>query len=403
MAPALPPLMSAGYLLARTGLYGMAWLDDDFIVNARFGELSEGLAVGEPLYASLPILADYEDDIRALPPDPMSSFELPGILLVKDGPDQPPRVDIHVFRHQDNIEEHDAADADARLINTTQFLLFLTRAGSRSGNDLAVARMQRDRHILLEQIEQQKLALDGAYRELELCNRDLEDFASIVSHDLKAPMRSLRYLADDIETALDQNDQSQARAACEDLKAQSRRMSSMLTQLLDYASLGRQQTIMDKVDTRALVTAVIASLPQPKGMAIEVTGDWPELETYIAPLDLVLRNLIGNAIKHHDRSDTGRISIVASQNNDQLLIEITDDGPGIPKAHQKAIFFPFRTFATDKAGQTSSLEASHGMGLAFVQRTLEAVGGAIELHSAPETHRGTKFKVHWPLAMSQKG
>lgn len=400
MVRATPPLMNAGMLLARTGIYGMAWLDGNFIVNSRFGELSDGLEVGEPLYKGLPILADYEDDIRALPDNTTVSFELPGILLVSSGPKQPPRVDIHVFRYQAGNIEYETAEDETPEQETTHFLLLLTRAGSPAGNDLAVARMQRDRHILLEQINQQKLELEGAYRELELCNRDLEDFASIISHDLKAPMRSLRYMADDIETALNQNDNALARMACEALKSQSRRMSSMLSQLLDYASLGRQDEIVEEIDSRELAETIISSLPRPNGMTIEIKGDWPKIKTYIAPLDLVLRNLIGNAINHHDQPEHGRIDVSAAHAPDMLTINISDDGPGIPSSHQKAIFFPFRSFSDNPSGAPGSAEPSHGMGLAFVKRTLETVGGSIELTSDSERCRGTKFTVRWPLTNS---
>ncbi|MEQ8824983.1 MAG: HAMP domain-containing sensor histidine kinase [Filomicrobium sp.] len=384
-------------LLARTGIYGMVWLDDEFVVTARFGDLSDGIEVGDSLYVGLPILADYEDDIRALPKDAAKGFELPGVLLVQNSTDQKPRIDIHVYRFVPFEHETGQTNAAEPSQDDVQYLLLLTRAGSAAGNDLAIARMQRDRRILLEQIEQQKLELERTNKELELCNRDLEDFASIISHDLKAPMRSLRYLANDVEEALAQNNSSDARTACEALKTQTRRMSSMLIELLDYASLGRRQDIVDKTDTRALVETIVDSLPQPAGMTIEVSGTWPTLETYIAPLDLVLRNLINNAIKHHDHPDKGRITIDAIEKEPHLILTIGDDGPGIPQSRHNAIFYPFRSFHEKSAEKEPDTDASHGMGLAFVKRTLEAVGGEITVVSNAPQKRGTKFVVRWPL------
>lgn len=397
MVRANPPLLSAGMLLARTGIYGMVWLDDEFVVTARFGDLSDGIEVGDSLYAGLPILADYEDDIRALPKDAATGFELPGVLLVQNSSDQKPRIDIHVYRFVPFEHEEGQSNAAEPSQDDTQYLLLLTRAGSPAGNDLAIARMQRDRRILLEQIEQQKLALERTNKELELCNRDLEDFASIISHDLKAPMRSLRYLANDVEEALAQNNPTGARTACEALKSQTRRMSSMLLELLDYASLGRHQEIIDNTDTRALIETIVGSLPIPEGMTVEINGHWPTLQTYVAPLDLVLRNLINNAIKHHDHPDKGRITIDAMEKEPHLILTVGDDGPGIPQARQSAIFYPFRSFQRQSPEQEPKTDASHGMGLAFVKRTLNAVDGEITVVSDAPQNRGTKFIVRWPL------
>jgi signal transduction histidine kinase len=112
--------------------------------------------------------------------------------------------------------------------------------------------------------------------------------------------------------------------------------------------------------------------------------------TLAAPLELVLRNLVGNAIKHHDRSD-GRILLSASSGEDTLDITVHDDGPGIAREWQDAIFLPFR-----KVDDTSDAEDSSGMGLALVRRTLDRIGGSIRLQSEAPHQRGTTFHVRWP-------
>ncbi|MBU1212870.1 MAG: HAMP domain-containing histidine kinase [Alphaproteobacteria bacterium] len=402
--PASPgPLLSAGLLLARNRIYAMAWLDAELMVTARFGDLAPGLEAGEPLHAGLPVLADYEDEIRALPRDGRSSFELPGIMLVDPDGKPAPRIDLIVYRHAGaagvgfDVQTPIDGPRDAATGDTSEFLLLITRAGTQT-MDLAVARMQRDRHILLEDIAQKKLELDRVNAELELCNRDLEDFATIISHDLKAPMRALRYLADDIETALDRGQPQAARQACADLKTQSRRMSTMLSELLDYAAVGRRKESLEACDTRALIDSITASLPRPPGLAIVIEGDWPIIETYPAPLDLVIRNLIDNAIKHHDRPGEGEIRIAATPCADSLDIVIQDDGPGIPRGRQEAVFQPFRSYRPDgECGPEATGELSHSMGLAFVKRMVATVGGRLDLSSDPSRQRGSAFKISWPV------
>lgn len=401
------PLMSAGLLLARNHILTMAWLDSDLVVTGRFGELAPALEVGEPLSFGLPVLADYQDDIRALPCDGRTPFELPGILLVGNEGKPTSRIDIIVFRHAEMnpagsltaTNENSAPGTPGTPGQHSQFLLLITRAGARS-MDIAVARLQRDRQMLLEDVEQKKLELDRLNAELEITNRDLEDFATVISHDLKAPMRALRYLADDIETALDRGNPQHARTACEAIKKQSRRMSSMLSDLLDYASVGRKREIIEPCDTRTLVESIAVSLPRPAGMSLKIGGEWPTIETYIAPLDLVIRNLLDNAIKHHDRGESGQIRIIAAVTGDTLDIAIQDDGPGIPLARQEAIFYPFRSYPNLEA-ETGAEQAasSQGMGLAFVKRTIESIGGSLSLTSDPRNARGSRFELSWPLRL----
>ncbi len=406
-APA--PLLDAGIVLARNGIFGLAWLDAELFVTARYGDLAARLEVGAPLSEGLPVLADYTEDIAALPADGERSFELPGIMMI--GPDgtPEPRVDVHVFRLT-RSERGTLAAGDEP--SAPGYLLLLSRASGQAATDMAVARYQRERHMLREEIAQQKVELERVNAELELCNRDLEDFAAIISHDLKAPMRTLRYLADEIDKGIRSGvDGSAADAkvtrACAELKEQSRRMSDMLSGLLDYASLGRRREVLEDVDTRALAEAIVASLPRPAGFEIVIAGHWPLARTYRAPLDLTLRNLIDNAIKHHDAPGEGRIEIVCSSKPQALSITVSDNGPGIPCGRHEAVFYPFRSYPvpapkgnTDRAGTAASDDAppaSHGMGLAFVKRTVETAGGALSLVSDPSVARGSRFIIDWPL------
>ena len=168
-------------------------------------------------------------------------------------------------------------------------------------------------------------------------------------------------------------------------------MTAMLSSLLDYASIMRKSDAIARVDTAMLVRTIISSLDVPAGMSMSVAGHWPVVNTMAAPLDLVLRNLIDNAVKHHDRP-TGHIEVGAVLDIHALTITVIDDGPGIPPEHRDVAFLPFRKLHSngDKTGQ--------GMGLALVRRTVEAAGGGIRVDSPAPAARGTTFTVRWPIS-----
>jgi signal transduction histidine kinase len=169
-------------------------------------------------------------------------------------------------------------------------------------------------------------------------------------------------------------------------------MAAMLTELLAYSKIGRKIDAIDHVDTRALVERLVQSTPRAAAMQITISGDWPVLDTLTAPLDLVLRNLVANAVLHHDRA-AGHVNLRATQQRDALRIEVADDGPGIPRDHQESIFLPFRTLS-----ETPSAD-HHGIGLALVRKTVDVVGARLDVISDPPAARGTTFRLDWPLTI----
>ncbi|MEL7049899.1 MAG: HAMP domain-containing sensor histidine kinase, partial [Pseudomonadota bacterium] len=265
-------------------------------------------------------------------------------------------------------------------------------------SEIELVRQMRARLMAEEELARKSQELSISNAELELANRDLEDYAAVISHDLASPLRGMRYIADDIEQHLGSHASAASLKSLADLRTQSRRMSSMLAALLDYASVGRKSEAVENVDTQTLVTEIANSIAKPDGFGITVDGHWPTFVTVRAPLDLVIRNLLDNAIKHHDY-DRGRIVISASEHQDDphyFEFSIQDDGPGIARKHQEAVFLPFRTLTTteDVSGR--------GMGLAFVRRTIETLGGKVTIASNAEVERGTAFHIKWPLTITDK-
>ena len=165
----------------------------------------------------------------------------------------------------------------------------------------------------------------------------------------------------------------------------------MLTDLLAYTRIGHTEEAYAEVDTRALMVAIVKSLPRPEGFSVDLAGDWPVMEVIEPALDLVVRNLLDNAIKHHDRPN-GRVVIAAQSWPRGLEISVADDGPGIAPEHHAAVFQPFLKLASGATPETSG----SGIGLSLVRKAAETAGAVLTLESDPGARRGTTFRLRWP-------
>ncbi len=373
-AASIEDLVETSTFLIERSLCGLVWLDPDLVVRDRAGPLVDFVTLNEPVGTALLPLYGCDDDIRALRANPRHRVELANVKIV-GGRSESPRINI--FLHW--------------LETSGRYVIIVVRATMQSEVEAELENQSRRRVLAEAKIIEQAKALERANAELTRANRDLDEFANIISHDLKSPMRALRYLSEDVEQALARADEKAAKAHLADLRQQARRMSRMLTDLLTYARIGpNDEEAMTETDTRGLIETIIASLPRPEGFAIQIAGEWPVLRTVEAALDLVVRNLVDNAIKHHDRTD-GCVTLAAASHPIGVEILISDDGPGIAPKYHEAIFQPFRQLADPTGSGTSS-----GIGLSLVRKTVETNRARLQLDSAPALRRGTTFQLTWP-------
>ena len=223
--------------------------------------------------------------------------------------------------------------------------------------------------------------------EAERRAEELEQFAYVTSHDLKAPLRAIRNLADWIAEDLQSKLDNQTRERLTLMSDRVSRMQALVEGLLDYCRVGRDKENQEKVDSRVLVADTIDLLSPPSGFLIDVARDMPTLFTNRLELGQVFANLIGNAIKHHG-SNNGHISIGVRDTGRFFEFTIADDGPGIaPEYHQK-IFLMFQVLSVkDDRSDT-------GIGLALVKKIVQERGGSISLES--REGEGANFRFTWP-------
>jgi PAS domain S-box-containing protein len=233
--------------------------------------------------------------------------------------------------------------------------------------------------------EQQRL-------ELARSNADLEEFAYVASHDLKAPLRAISHLVDWIAEDIEASASTETIDNLKLLRGRVVRLQLLLDGLLAYARIGRSKSSLEKVDVAQVVRDVVSVLSPPPGFTIDCQEPMPPLRTHRASLLVVLQNLIGNAIKHHDRSD-GHITITMRKQNGMAEFRVSDDGPGIAPRFHDRIFVIFQTLASRDEVESS------GIGLAIVKKRIEGHGGRIWVESEPPA-RGTTFVFNWKEAAS---
>ena len=236
-----------------------------------------------------------------------------------------------------------------------------------------------------ERKQAQLLAANTA-EELSRANSELERFAYVASHDLKAPLRAIDNLSSWVEEDLGARLAGDSQEHMKLLRGRVRRMEALLDSLLAYSRAGRLRASPEPVKVADLLQDVRDLLGPPDGFSIEAESELPALETARAPLQQVLLNLVANAIKHHDGTH-GRVAVAAEEKDGFYEFRVADDGPGIAPEFFSKVFEMFQTLKS-----RDEVEGS-GMGLAIVKKVVEGCGGRIVVESSG---RGTTFRFTWP-------
>ncbi len=222
---------------------------------------------------------------------------------------------------------------------------------------------------------------------LEKRNQELDQFAYVASHDLKAPLRAIANISHWLEEDLQDKLTDDTRQQLDLLKGRIYRMEKLIDGLLQYSRTGRQEMASEIVAVDKLLKDAIASLAPPPEFMIEIAPEMPKVNTVRVLLEQVFTNLINNAIKHHHRSQ-GTIKITAQKKDDFYEFAVSDDGPGIAPQHQEKVFVLFQTLSPRDDTENT------GIGLSLVKKIVENEKGTISLES--QENEGTTIRFTWP-------
>jgi signal transduction histidine kinase len=223
--------------------------------------------------------------------------------------------------------------------------------------------------------------------ELRQIQAQWEEFGSIACHDLRAPLRALDNLSQWIQEDIGPGAAPQVLENLALMRRRVARMARLLEALGAYAAVGSVATPLTDVDLEALLIELSRVLPKKPAMTLVVSAEIAPFQAAREPLAEVLRQLVDNAVKHHDK-DIRSVWVSAKDLGGSVEISVSDDGPGIPLGDQERIFKPCQTLKPK-----DEVEGS-GMGLALVKRILNWHGASVELYSTPG--RGSRFVLTWP-------
>ncbi len=233
-----------------------------------------------------------------------------------------------------------------------------------------------------EELEKVNKDLELAVAELSRTNKELCEFAHIVAHDLKAPLRAIGTLADWISTDYADKFDERGREQVHLLISRAQRMSALIDDVLQYSRLGQKGETNEGVNLNLVVAEVIAGITVPENIEIVVENELPCLICDRTQLLQVFQNLLSNAVKYMDKPE-GKIIVACIEKDDSWEFSVSDNGPGIEQQHFERIFKLFQTLSP-RQGVDST-----GIGLSIVRKIAELNGGRTWVQS--EVGKGSTF------------
>jgi PAS domain S-box-containing protein len=237
-----------------------------------------------------------------------------------------------------------------------------------------------------QEVEKKAAELASLTQALELTNQELDQFAYIASHDLKAPLRAIANLAEWIEEDLADQITEESQEHLNLLRGRVNRMQALIDGILQYSRAGRFHDTQT-VNVADLLSEAIELLAPPPQVNVVVRPGMPTLKTEPVPLQQIFMNLINNALKYAQKPDVCVLVEVRPAGN-YYEFSVADNGAGIaPEYHEKIWGIFQRLESRDKIEGT-------GIGLSVVKKIVESRGGRVWLES--EVGAGTTFYFTWP-------
>ena len=235
--------------------------------------------------------------------------------------------------------------------------------------------------IQAHDIEQRKRAeaeLERRAAALEISNRELQQFAYVASHDLQEPLRNVAVYCELLEDTYGDQLEPRAKRWIGYASEGSKRLATLIDELLAYSRLDNSPTPFRCVDTHELVSLVIAALDQAiktAGATVRIEGELPRTRADKTQLRQVFQNLISNGIKFARDGVPPEVVISADRIDERWLFKVSDNGIGIAPEHQDGVFGIFRRLVP------RSRFPGTGIGLAIVKRVVERHSGSVTLES----------------------
>lgn len=217
-------------------------------------------------------------------------------------------------------------------------------------------------------------------KELENRNNELQEYAHIVSHDLKSPLRSINALTSWIKSDNEGKFDQMTLQNFDLLETTLEKMEHLISDILIYSSAGTITKTKQKINLQELVEDLIKILYIPKNISVNILNELPIIYGDKTKFQQLFLNLISNAVKFCDK-EKGLVEINVSKNKSFYEFSIKDNGIGIEKKYHKKIFKIFHSLQESKS--------STGIGLSIVKKIIELYKGEVWIASEP--NKGTTF------------
>lgn len=229
----------------------------------------------------------------------------------------------------------------------------------------------------LKELEAQKEML---LNDLQHSNRQLQEYAHVVSHDLKSPLRSIHalstWLMEDYSDKLGDEGLVNLQLLHEKIEG----MDRLITDILAYSSIHHNSAAEKTVNLNQVVNSIREIIFIPEHVRVVIMDDLPLISAIPAQMHQLFQNLMSNAVTHIENPE-GLVLIGVREVDDFWEFYIRDNGVGIPAEYHEKIFQIFQTVSTHRKGS--------GIGLSIVKKIVEIYGGRVWLESAPG--EGTTF------------
>ncbi|MEZ7500209.1 PAS domain S-box protein [Flavobacterium sp. Arc3] len=213
-------------------------------------------------------------------------------------------------------------------------------------------------------------------------NKELEDYAQIVSHDLKSPLRSIHSLISWIKEDNDKAFSAQTLKYFSMMENKVEKMDRLIEGILTYSKIDKENIAVEKVNTQLIIQSIIEIIHIPKHITVTIKNTLPIINADRYRIQQLFQNIIGNAVNYIER-EVGLVEISSEEFDTYYVFAVKDNGVGIAEKNHDKIFNTFQSYTTS--------EHSTGLGLSIVKKVIETYKGKIWIES--EEGVGTTFFI----------